>query len=688
MNEGMWNDNPLDPWTEEEEHLSKMGVISFGKGGGGQPAHTTQQTTSEYPTELKPFIKDIFGKAKGIEEARTEAGYQAYPAPRIAGFTPDQEAAFTGIREAQGLSTPFYGGATALTQRATRDFTPQLTQQYMSPYAQNVIDIEQRELGRRGDVERQRIGAQAVGAGGFGGSRQAILEAEQMRNQGQQAADIQTKGLQSAFQSAQQAIAQQRQADLAGAGQMAQLGSQVPGQRFKELGALAGLGAAEQTQRQRALDLGYQQFKDEYNYPMQTLQDYSSVLRGFPLQASQNINKVAYSPVAPLSSQLLGAGSGAVGMAGMAGLFGASGGHVAKLQQGGLASMYAPSNRVRFGKTNYQDGEEEGPVGWRESPLNKLLSEFQPSNIMETIYSIGALPIQGAGWLAGQDWDPKWGELTERIIGEEATTQMKEAEPRLRLPGSTVENEMIAEAIAQEEAEKDKKKAEEDAKKAAKEEAKKKVEDEIAAKDAERIERKERIAKWAPWLAGARGIAESETPLGALLGIGETYGKSELSIDAAKDAETARRAGIRSAALADAETLSKIIQNTSGQEQLTAMATLSESPYLTEEQGLFLQNKAQELLQTSSGHQTLMLEQIIGNITPGLLTAPDPDPDVAGNKLVEVLKGLEGEQLEELKAFLKTKKTGGRVKLKKGGTPPIRSFDFVERDGKIIATPK
>ena len=48
---------------------------------------------------------------------------------------------------------------------------------------------------------------------------------------------------------------------------------------------------------------------------------------------------------------------------------------------------------------------------------------------------------------------------------------------------------------------------------------------------------KERIAKWAPFLAGARGIAESETPLGALLGIGETYGKSELAIDAARDAE-------------------------------------------------------------------------------------------------------------------------------------------------------
>ena len=635
MNEGMWNDDLLDPWTEEEEHLSKMGVVAFGKGGGGggQPAHTTQQTTSQYPDELKPFIQDIFGKAKGIEQARTESGFQAYPAPRIAGFTPDQEEAFTGIREAQGLSTPFYGGATALTQRATRDFTPQLSQQYMSPYAQNVIDIEQRELGRRGDVERQRIGAQAVGAGGFGGSRHAILEAEQARQQGQQASDIQTRGLQSAFQASQQAIAQQRQADLAGAGQMAQLGAQVPGQRFKELGALAGLGAAEQTQRQRALDLGYQQFRDEYNYPMQTLQDYSSVLRGFPLQASQNINKVAYSPVAPLSSQLLGAGTGMAGMAGMAGLFGSSGGHVAKLQQGGLASMYAPTNRVRFGKTNYYD--------LTDAILDSM--SIESGQIREDEFS--DLPVYES--------NKEIFERAKEKLAEEEKKELKEVE---------------------------------EVKVATDKEVAKEAEAARDAIDAKRIEGKERIAKWAPWLAGARGIAESETPLGAVLGIGETYGKSELSIDAAKDAESARRAGIRSAALGDAETLSKIIKNTSGQEQLAAMATLSQNVYLTEEQGAFLQNKAQELIQTASGNQKLMLEQIIGNITPGLLAAPDPA--VAGDVLVDALNNLQDDELEKLKELIKNKKTGGRVKLKKGGTPPIRSFDFIERDGKIIATPK
>jgi hypothetical protein len=564
----------------------------------------------------------------------------------------------------------------------------------MSPYAQNVIDIEQRELGRRGDVERQRIGAQAVGAGGYGGSRHAILEAEQARQQGQRASDIQTRGLQSAFQASQQAIAQQRQADLAGAGQMAQLGAQVPGQRFKELGALAGLGAAEQTQRQRALDLGYQQFRDEYNYPMQTLQDYSSVLRGFPLPASQTQNLTAYSPVAPLSSQLLGAGAGLTGMAGMAGLFGSSGGHVAKLQQGGLASMYNPSNRVRFGKTNYQDAEDtsysfiKSPVGevlkgTAELPL-KAVDQFVygPLNYLGEMFgyspgfSVGKL-LESVG-LESERWDP---DVTKSFAGDiSAIAGETTGEKKLRVSKKAEEKQ------AKKQEKIDKEKAEVDKEQAKIDEAYFKQKASQDAADAKRIERKERIAKWAPFLASAKDISEAETPLGALIGAGEAYGKSELAIDAAKDAESARRAGIRSAALGDAETLSKIIKNTSGQEQLTAMATLSQSPYLTEEQGLFLQNKAQELLQTSSGHQKLMLEQIIGNITPGLLAAPDPA--VAGDVLVDALNNLQDDELEKLKELIKNKKTGGRVKLKKGGTPPIRSFDFVERDGKIIAIPK
>jgi hypothetical protein len=73
----------------------------------------------------------------------------------------------------------------------------------MSPYMQNVVNTQQREAQRQADIARTQRGAQAVGAGAFGGSRQAIMEAEAARNLAQQKGDIQSQGLQSAYQQAQ-----------------------------------------------------------------------------------------------------------------------------------------------------------------------------------------------------------------------------------------------------------------------------------------------------------------------------------------------------------------------------------------------------------------------------------------------------------------------------------------------------
>lgn len=72
---------------------------------------------------------------------------------------------------------------------------------YMSPYMQNVVDIEKREAVRDYEQELQKLKAGAAGVGAFGGSRQAIMEAEAQRNLAQKLADIQAKGQQEAYQS-------------------------------------------------------------------------------------------------------------------------------------------------------------------------------------------------------------------------------------------------------------------------------------------------------------------------------------------------------------------------------------------------------------------------------------------------------------------------------------------------------
>ena len=332
--------------------------------GSKQPAATTQTTTTEFPSELKPYIKDILERAKSRAEAEEEAGYQAYTGPRIAGFEPEQLAAQEATKGIVGMGVSgdpmlasaqtYYRPALGLTLGQAEQFGAPQAAQYMSPYQQAVIDVEKREAARSFAPQMQQIGAQAVGAGGFGGSRQAILESEAMRNQQQMLGDIQTRGTQQAYDRAQAAFEAQKARERGAAGSLAQMGAAIPGQAFKEIGALEAVGAGRRADTQRALDLGYSQFQEEQLFPTRTLQEYQSIVRGFPYTPNTYTSGFTTTPPASLAQNVLGIGTGIAGLAGAFGGFGAKeGGHLAKLAQG-RRSKDADS------KTPIQDAYEEG----------------------------------------------------------------------------------------------------------------------------------------------------------------------------------------------------------------------------------------------------------------------------------------------------------------------------------------
>jgi len=85
---------------------------------------------------------------------------------------------------------------------------------YMSPYMQNVVDIQKREAQRQSGIQGTQQQAQAAQAGAFGGGRDAIMRAERERNLNQQMGDIQATGSQAAFQNAQQQFNTEQQARL------------------------------------------------------------------------------------------------------------------------------------------------------------------------------------------------------------------------------------------------------------------------------------------------------------------------------------------------------------------------------------------------------------------------------------------------------------------------------------------
>ena len=295
------------------------------KGGGSPPPPppATQSVTqqSEFPEELKPFIKDVLGKAQAIQQKRESEGYIPFEGPQVASFTPEQEQAFAGISGLVGQGEQYFDPATRLAAASAISPRQAEVEQFMSPYMQNVVEIQQREAQRQADVAAQQLGAQAVGAGGFGGSRQAILEAEQQRNLQQQLGDIQARGLAAAYEDAQRRIAEQRGRELAASGQFMQLGQVAPQQQQRELTALEAVGAQRQAQSQRGLDIARQQFQEEQTFPERTLQQYQSVIRGFPLAPTTYQTSQTTTPAPSFLQQAAGLGTTAIGLAGAFGGF-------------------------------------------------------------------------------------------------------------------------------------------------------------------------------------------------------------------------------------------------------------------------------------------------------------------------------------------------------------------------------
>jgi len=337
---------------------SKTGLRQYGGGGSkSAPAPAATSTVvekAEFPPELRPFITDILEKAQAQEQARLAAGYPVYPGPRIAQFTPEERAAQAGIVSLVGSQEPTFDIAKGLTAAGTGAATAETIGERMSPYMQQVVDIEKREAERAAERTRQGLAAQAVGSRAFGGSREALMQSELERNLQQQLGDIQARGQQAAFQQAQQAFEQQKQRQLAGGQQMASMAPIQSGVQFKELGALAGIGEQNRQQQQKALDLGFQQFREEQTYPEASLQQYQSIIRGFPLQPTTTQTQQSILPTPSLGQQLIGMGTGALGLAGAAKTLFKEGGPLKPIPEGNKGLSKLPTdvrNKMGFMKS-------------------------------------------------------------------------------------------------------------------------------------------------------------------------------------------------------------------------------------------------------------------------------------------------------------------------------------------------
>ena len=334
---------------------------SFFGGGPSQPRTQQVVQQTKLPEEIAPFAKEVLEDAKKQYLESIERGYDPYTGQTIAPQTQEQLDAQTGLKALVGTQRPLQEEALAQFRTGlTESFTPEVAQEYMSPYQRAVTDIEKRESQRAFESQiMPQFEKQAVQAGGMSGlgTRAGVQASELGRAQMQRLGDIEAKGLQAAYRDAQNLFQQQQARERTAAADIAGLAPAMVAGGVTEQGLLQSIGEEKQALGQQALNEAYFRHLEEQAFPQEQLAGYSGFVYGNPLMQQRTMTATSPAAMGPSKgSQLMGLGMTAAKMYGMGGGFGSqpggfswgnlgkamftkTGGRLSRKTGGGLSSL-------------------------------------------------------------------------------------------------------------------------------------------------------------------------------------------------------------------------------------------------------------------------------------------------------------------------------------------------------------
>jgi len=510
--------------------------LGGGGGGGGAPTQTTSTVqNTNIPQYAKPYVETMLGAtqeqlfegSRGPSTTDPETGeviqgtynitgfkpYKAYggtydeqgkqtsydPGKAVAGFQPMQETAQRGIAgmqvpgqygqgmditgagirgalgtagQARGLAGLGYEAAGAGDRYAMQATNPYATQAYMSPYMQNVVDVQNREAMRNAQIAGTQQQGEATRVGAFGGSRDAIMRAERERNLANMMNQNQAQGLQSAYQQAQQAQQfgsnlglQGLQAGMQGVGagigaqqaaynQAMQGGQQLANLGQQQLTSQQGIynmqnqyGGQQQALEQAKINQAMQDYANAQQYPLMQLGTMSNMLRGLPMQASTTNQ---YQAAPNQLSQAIGTiGSGASIYNAFNPTGRAAGGEIKGYAKGGIMS-YDMGGEVESQLKNMDEKQLEEQARESTSPsirrmAQRILRERQMSEQPKGASAMGIqyqapqaeMPVmRGGGIIAFAKGDTVYGGPSSEADAGEAEAKINMAE-RLAQPAPT-----------------------------------------------------------------------------------------------------------------------------------------------------------------------------------------------------------------------------------------------------------
>jgi hypothetical protein len=280
---------------------------------------------TDVPAILRPYLTDkggilpaaqtFLGKPYAETYGNELAKANLAGSQRVASMSPMQTKVGT---ELANMRTPdqFAAGTNAVnygigTLQGMTD--PGQTQAFMSPYIQNVLEVNKAEAMR--DAQRNLLSQNlsAGRTGSYGNSANILAQAEAKRNLDTQLAKVQATGMQNAFEDARKSqIAQAAGLNQAGS-TMGGLGTALQAADIDRIKTQGAYGDLQRAIQQQQLDAQYKDLMERLNYPLTTYETMSNLIRGVPLTQTGGTTTTT-TPPPSFASQFAGMGMTGLGL--------------------------------------------------------------------------------------------------------------------------------------------------------------------------------------------------------------------------------------------------------------------------------------------------------------------------------------------------------------------------------------
>lgn len=209
------------------------------------------QTGSSQSTSVPRWIKEPSKEALRLGSQYANRNYQGYSGPRVAPMSEAERQFGRSAMESAGALQGYAG-------RAGQSWADTDQSKYIDPYAEASLQPAMRRRSEAGGLERQRLQSSAVSRGAFGGSRSAILEANNNRDTEQGLDDIYYGGMSDAYRF--------------GAGTFGQDQDRLLRAGMANDEALGRYGALDRGLEQARQDVDYAAFLEERDWGPQQMQ--------------------------------------------------------------------------------------------------------------------------------------------------------------------------------------------------------------------------------------------------------------------------------------------------------------------------------------------------------------------------------------------------------------------------------